>query len=180
MDYIICIQEEETLLEYCKYIIELISCIFTILTVLISCYAVSYAIKEYTLHKKEERANSLARYNERYSTNEYLIKVVRYLWKIDEIKDSCEKSYNEIVDEFKNNEESKLEIPEEYEKELFLRFFEEIQFSIDEGSLDKKQVKDLFFYYADVANRMGEAFVKDYNKDYWHQFKAFIKTMNTL
>lgn len=180
MNFIFCIQEEPTCLECCKFCIDLLTFMATAATVGVSVYAVWYAIKEYSLHKKEEEANTLARYNERYSTNEHLLTVVEYLWRVEDKKDSCEKSYNEIVDDFKNNEERGFKIPTEHEKELFLRFFEEIQFSIEQGTLNKYQVKDLFFYYAEVANRMGEAFVKDYNKYYWRQFKVFVKTMDSL
>ena len=183
MDILVFFQEKENYWDFCSFIMEFLTYLSTIVAMGISIYVACFARREYLLHKKSEKANTLARYNERYSTNEVLKNVVEYLWKIEDKKESYkkrnnEKSYKEVKNEieryFKNNTKSNFKIPTEHEKELFLRFFEEIQFSIEEGALDKKQVYELFYYYAKIANDMGEDFVEDYNKDVWRKFRAFI------
>lgn len=187
MELTFSIQEGGSCIETFTFIIELLSFIATIATVGISYNAIVYARKEYLSHKKEEKANTLAKYNERYSTNEHLVVVVEYLWQIEEIKEYSEKnslykkSYKEISDfldtESKDNPKSSFKIPTGHQKELFLRFFEEIQYSIEQGSLEKEQVKELFYHYARVANDMGEVFVNDFYHPCWRRFKTFIKTM---
>lgn len=187
MDITISLQENQGSLSSCTFILELLSYLATLATVCISGYAVWYARKEYSLHKKEERANTLARYNERYSTNERLLSVVEYLWQIkakEEFykKRDLTKGYKDIKEELEQEVNSRkkcyYKIPSEHDKELFLRFFEEIQCSIEQGALDKSHVKELFYFYAKVAHDMGEDFVEDYNKDCWRKFKVFIRTMN--
>lgn len=187
MNLTINIQDGKSFLDVCSFIVELLSYFSTFLTVTIGAYAVWFAKKEYLLHKKEEKARTLAQYNERYSSNEHLLIVVEYLWEIQNRKEEYEKKLldkknykeiqNEIEIECKNNKKARLKIPTEHDKELFLRFFEEMQYSIEQETLDEEQVKDLFYYYAKIANDMGCDFVDDFDKNCWRKFKVFIKNM---
>ena len=128
-------------------------------------------MKEYKSHKDEEKANTLASYNERYSSNEHLIVVVEYLYN------EIEKSKRNKKTEKNINADKESRQPTPNEKELFLRFFEEIQISIEQGALDKAHVKELFFYYAKVAYDMGESFICDFNHDCWRKFRTFVESM---
>lgn len=183
-------------------VIDFLTMFFTAVTVVVSVAALCYASKEYKLHKDVEKANTLANYNQRYSTDEYIYRVVSYLIEIEkrkgnenfkkmskEKREAYYKKYDDDIKEYNNNieiyycrikrenKDKLIPIPSENDKELFLRFFEEIEYSIEQKALERKAVKDLFFYYAGIAYDMGSAFIEDFDKNHWNRFKKFVREM---
>ena len=171
-------------------VIDFLTMFFTAVTVVVSVAALCYASKEYKLHKDVEKANTLANYNQRYSTDEYIYRVVSYLIEIEkrkgnenfkkmskEKRETYYKIYDADVKEKYRCKSKSIHLPSDNDKELFLRFFEEIEYSIEQKALERKAVKDLFFYYAGVAYDMGSAFVKDFDENHWNRFKKFVREM---
>ena len=181
-------------------VVDFLTMFFTAGTVFVGIAALYYASKEYELHKDVEKANTLANYNQRYSTDEYIYRVVSYLMEIEKRKgnenfkkkskeereayykkyDDDIKKYNKDIEKYhslvkREYKDKLIPIPSENDKELFLRFFEDIEYSIEQKALDRKAVKDLFFYYAGVAYDMGSAFVEDFDENYWNTFKRFVR-----
>ena len=93
------------------------------LSLVVAVYAVLHAKKEYERALKNKQSEVLAQYNERYSNNDSIRKVIEYIT-------------------YSNDDR-----PTVYDKEMFLRFFEELELMIERGYLTKKDVGDLFAYY---------------------------------
>lgn len=152
---------------------EIIQLTLDALLIIITGYAFLYAMKEYKLHQKREKAETLARFNERYSNDKNIEAVVLLLMRIEEGITPDKAEQNE--DDMKLN----------YQKEMFLRFFEELQIAIEAGALDKKLVYDIFAFYALKAFEMGEEFYEELtpkqteetNNGNWYQFRKFITEM---
>ena len=176
MDLILLLQESKNeILDYCSFAVELLTFLASVLSLLISIIAIFYVIKEYKLHKQVEMANTLAKYNERYCTDEHIERTLRFLVKYYDIKkDDKYKHYSdkEILSMAKKKDTSSC-----IDKEIFLRFFEELQYSITQGALDKDVVYDMFAFYAIVAYELDTNFVDDFNGECWCTFKNFAKSM---
>lgn len=67
------------------------------------------------------------------------------------------------------------QLSEEYlnKREQFMRFYEELQFSIDSGRLNKKQTHYMFGYYAGEVFKYDDKFVKDFYAPCWKTFRRF-------
>lgn len=102
-----------------------VSALVAVLSLGVALIAVWYTNKEYKRAVRNKQSEVLAQYNERYSTNEQIRKVVEYMTS--------------------NNPE--VEKPTVYDKEMFLRFFEELELMIERGYLDLEDVRNLFSYY---------------------------------
>ena len=72
------------------------------------------------------------------------------------------------------------EKPSNYEVEMFMRFVEELELQIHYGRLNKKDVSDLFVYYAKMIDEKAELRrllgVTDYEKN-WNRY---IKNMKSI
>lgn len=143
--------------------IALLTFLTTFLTLIVTSYATYYAIKEYKSHQKQSKASVLSKYNERYSNDKNIEKVVQYLI----LKDKCGFIPPERV-------------PDTCEKEMFLRFFEELQYAIDAEYIDKNTAYDMFAYYALKAYELQENFVSDIKKTEWTRFRRFIYFMKQI
>ena len=88
---------------------------------------------------KKEQAQALSKFNERYSSDKNIEIVVKYL--------IGEREGAEVV------------IPTTYQLELFLRFFEELEYAISQKMLDEKHTFDMFSYYALTAFDSEELFL---------------------
>lgn len=131
----------------------------------IALIALSATFYEYRNHVKKRKADTLAHYNTLYCENGSYKKIIKDLIAYDEGKI------------FKYDIKSKADNNEciIYEREMFMRFFEEIQIQIEEGNLDSKTAKILFLWYAKKVDELGDNFISDYNSDCWTTFKKFIK-----
>ena len=132
------------------------------LTALIALIALIVALLEYLSTKDSKKAQVFSEYNIRYSKDPNVTKVVKYLNN----KADC-----------KNNPITP--VPSNYEVEMFMRFFEELQLQIKYGRLDSKDVDDLFVYYAKMLDKNEELRIslgitkEDYNVN-WKNFKELV------
>lgn len=86
---------------------------------------------------------------------------------LDNIKEELEKEKKS--DEISTND-----------KEMFMRFFEEIQYTIDQGGLTEKMVYEMFSYYAIKIYDLNTEFIDDFNEYYWCQFRRFGEKMKRI
>lgn len=63
---------------------------------------------------------------------------------------------------------------------MFMRFFEEIQYTIDQGGLTEKMVYEMFSYYAIKIYDLNTEFIDDFNEYYWCQFRRFGEKMKRI
>lgn len=172
---------------------ECISAVATVATAAVAWIALIYTMIEYHSHKEREQATTLAKYNERYATDPNIQKVVNYLlWKIDN-EQFATTPINTLDYGGSSEEDIK---PTKNQIELFMRFFEELEVSIEAGRLDRDVANNLFAYYAKVlAKKVGDKSPKDvalngyeYKEilptDYdnkgnpWQYFKEFVKQID--
>ena len=67
------------------------------------------------------------------------------------------------------------------DKEMFLRFFEELSYAIKERSIREERACYYFGYYAVIAYLMGKDFVSDLeNRGVWSEFEEFAENMNDI
>lgn len=148
----------------------------------------TYAIIQYQNHLKEEKRKVLCEYNQRYSTDKNIKSVITWMLKVaitNEIN-------GDIIDV---NTNSNVLSPGIQKKEMFMRFFEELNLRIDKGDLDAKEVYNLFSYYAlkfdelwgfrlDIKDYKNEREMISMNendrkefKDCWVAYHSFIQKM---
>ena len=144
------------LLDYCSFIVGLLTFLATLVTTCIAYAAFHYTKREYELFREKERAETLSAFNERYSADDNIAAVVTYLSKIDE---------------YPNPE------PSTFQKEMFLRFFEELQYAIEKRTISEELVYDMFAYYALKAYDMKYKFYNEEDEKYWLRFCAFVNRM---
>lgn len=126
-----------------------VTAICTLFTMIITLAAFYYACKEYCLHKKQVKNDLLSRLNNYYATDENIEKVVKEL----------DNPYNfKTATYILENRQDIL-----WAREIFLRFFEELELYIEKEQLDPDIVCYCFAYYAIVASNKGSEFVSDYN-----------------
>ncbi len=117
-----------------------------------------YAIIEFEQHLRDKKTELLCSYNERYSTDKNIEKVVKLILGED-------------------TADAKAGV---FEKEIFMRFFEELNIQIEHGKLDECEVKNLFSYYALEFHNNDDLHkdITDYgSKDVWGDFHKFIERM---
>ena len=135
--------------------------------VMLTFVAICLTIWGYTIQKKISRYEVFSEYSKRYSEDKNL-KVV-----------SC--ALIDYMENKKENENINVDNLTIYQKEMFLRFFEELELQIENKRMDKPTVQDFFVYYA-VAAAMCEPFVKnteliDNNPDseVWGNYKRLVE-----
>lgn len=89
-----------------------------VVTIIVSWY-------EYHLHKDRERSKVFSKLNKRYLENKDVQAVVKYLSQTGPVQ----------------------EAPDDYQIELFLRFFEELCVYLKSKSFEPQPVEQLFGYY---------------------------------
>ena len=149
------------LLNSLSIIVAIIAAIATGVTAYIAYIALIYAKKEYELQKKVKESETLAVYNQRYSNDENINVVVKYL--------IGKKEYPMI-----------LHVPGTFEKEMFMRFFEELQYAILQKSLDSELVYDMFAFYALEAYEEKDNFFNQKDEKDWRLFIEFAKSMKKI
>ena len=134
-----------------------------IIMVIVTYCAYCKAKEEYKKHVEEVKVHTLSKYNEGYSTDKNIKKVLDYITHDSNVKLS-------------------LQQPTTNEKEMFLRFFEELEIMMHKELLNENEVYILFAYYAIEISRGGK-----YNKSFdykdiedkseWAYFRDFVKRM---
>lgn len=130
------------------------------------------AFKEYNNYQTKVKLATLAEYNKRYSDTSYMATCLEFLTK------------------YLNNQKTVL--PSINQREMFFRFFEELQIQVEAGRLDKEKVKDLFAYYG-VAAFLVEQFVdniiefdsdkteiRENSKQTWNKYYQFLQENKDL
>ena len=135
----------------------------SVITAIISLLAFIVAWMEYNSRLDSMKAQVFSEYNKRYSEDPNIVKVVKFLNYID-------------TDGTLNNPPRGK--PSNYEVEMFMRFFEELELQIQYGRLNEKDVLETFVYYANKLheNENLRSFlgVTDYNKN-WSRFNNLMK-----
>lgn len=150
-----------------------------------TCFAALFAVNEYQNHKEEQRIGLLGEYNQRYSTDKNIQKVVRWMLKVAIVDES-----GEIVGA---NPDRSVCKPDVHEKEMFMRFFEELYLHIKTGSVDKRQACLFFSYYAikfdeikdyrlDISDYKSKTEIENEEVDfsttkYWTSYRRFVDEM---
>lgn len=137
-------------------------------TCLVAIVALYLSYSEYKRYVEREQFATLAEYNKRYSSDQYVISCLNYL---------TSNLYNE-----------KCILPTVVERELFIRYFEELQIQINGGRLAKEKVQELFAYYGIVAF-LDPSFSEDIiefdskdekisenSKNIWRNYFLFLKS----
>lgn len=124
-----------------------------VVTAIAAVFALVVGYHEYCLKKDINMAKVLSEYNNRYSNDCNIVKVVKYL--------------NYRNEGGKNNNFPAAK-PSNYEVEMFMRFFEELEVQIKAGRLKEEDVFNLFTYYAakihSDANLRNELGINDYGE----------------
>lgn len=134
------------------------NCLMVVTTIV--ALIISYI--QYRLHKQKERSILFSNLNKRYLDNTDIQTVVKYLNKTGPAQKK----------------------PNDYQTELFLRFFEELSVYIQSKALSPKVIEQLFGYY------LREIFISDRGKDLlmackyqeyeWPYIVDFINTMKKV
>ena len=138
------------------------------LTVILAALTIFATIREYRYHRKRVMAEVLGQYNERYSSDEHINKVVNYIINYMDGKVTyC--------------------LPTPHDAELFMRFFEEMEIQINENRMEEHQVYSLFAFYALLLG--GDEYLRsslgiskseyDQSKN-WKHFKSFVNRMRDI
>lgn len=140
------------------------------ITAITALCALIVALLEYYGRKDVKQAQILSEYNKRYSEDPNIVKVVKYL--------------NYIDDGGTINNPIPIQ-PSNYEVEMFMRFFEELEIQIESGRIEKHMVNDLFSYYAKklgknehLLNYLGVTDYSSKDHDNWKYFKKLINKNN--
>ena len=150
-----------TMLTCLGAIATILGALATVITAIIAGIALNYAMKEYNLHKKREESDILAKFNERYSTDE-----------------NIQKSLKDLIVLKKNKNVNNPEVLNHHE--MFLRFFEELQIAIENKALNPEIVCYMFAYYAIEADRCDDFVSKEDNYQTWKRFKVFVQDMKKI
>ncbi len=125
--------------------------------------ALFFSLVEYHAHKKREKMAVFSEYSKRYVEDHSIKCVVEFL--------IC----------YFENEKLEGVTPSIYQKEMFLRYFEELEFMIEKGKIDEDDIAEFFVYYA-VAAAMCLPFVQgtelesDSSRcDVWRGYRLLVK-----
>ena len=150
---------------FCSNWAEIIKIIIAIIALGISAYTVRVSLKQFRLYKERERSKIFSKLNEMYLSNQEVQAVVKYL--------TIDKPTKEQAKE-----------PDEYQTELFLRFFEEVCVYMKSDSIEPEQVDKLFGYYLkEIFNSdKGKALIKKckYQVCYWEYLVEFKNIMSKI
>lgn len=101
-----------------------VSAFIAALSLVVTAITIVYAYREYKRSLKDKRSEVFMKYNQRYEENEHIQRIVKY-----------------CTIEGENNP------PTVYDKELFLRFHEELERMIKADYISEDDVCEFFAYY---------------------------------
>lgn len=129
------------------------------ITAMVGVIGSSVAFYEYKAHDEEEKKQLLLKYNERYSTDENI---------------------NQVLEFLTSRGQYKVQIPTVNQREMFLRFFEELEIQIQNNMLDADLVYDLFSFYALEAGKPDDFLTSKYENQNWRYYMDFYKRMKRI
>ena len=107
---------------------------------------------------KQLKTEVFIRYSSKYSMSPEVSAVIKYLEHLDGLKHK-----NTIVP------------PDNHDVEIFMHYFEEIEYLIDGGIMDEQMVYEMFSYYLFVFEKNREEFnITDYDSDSWRRFRHLL------
>ena len=147
-----------------------------------------YAVFKYRNHLQEEKRKVLCEYNQRYSTDKNIEAVIEWMVQVAKT--------DEKTGEIKGvNKDIKTVPPSIHKKEMFMRFFEELNIRLEKNDMNTDEVYSLFAYYAlkfdnywdfrlDIKDYKNELELRGMNvierkafNDNWTGFRSFIDKM---
>ena len=130
-------------------------------TTLFTFCALGLSILEYTKYKKRERVHILTQLNVRFTTDQDINYVIKYL------------------EELEDNNEKAMGIPNIHQLEMYMRFFEEICCLLKSNALKRNIVYYMFGHYVLVFANNKDKWPSElgYDKGYWHLFRDFVDIM---
>ena len=138
----------------------------------VTALALIFAFIEYRLHKKTTQYDTYSKMNERYCNDKAIQKVLNCMLNSyeGEVLNIGKFKYVSMVKNLSVND-----------KEMFLRFFEELNYAVEKKSIKKEKACYFFGYYAIVAYLMGNDFVSDLtDKGMWSGFKELAIDMKEI
>jgi hypothetical protein len=133
---------------------------------------VFYAILQYRSYQDSRKTELLCTYNQRYAADKSIEKVIKWILKtakLDENGKIVGKDPNTVLG---------VEIPDIYDKEMFMRFFEELNVQINKGLLQKEDTLRLFAAYALIFDEYSSfrEDITDYDdRTVWSNYHDFIE-----
>lgn len=126
---------------------------------------------KYSEYVEQKKTKTLSAFNDRYINDENIQKVVNYLIYVDD----NDKNKGLSKDELSPKE------PSDNDWEMFFRFFEEMQYSIEQDLITKDMAYDMFAYYALSAFELRENIINaEEEKKYWNKLNQFISSMKGI
>ncbi|MBD5292776.1 MAG: hypothetical protein HDS23_05970 [Bacteroides sp.] len=132
----------------------------SMLAVGIGCLTLAFSIWQYDANARQ---TTLSTYNKRFNSEPAIREVTKVLTALEYEKGNTELSIKSISN---------------YDKELFYRFFEELELGIRRGLLKTKDVKRLFSYYAMVGITKYNLIDKEDLQENWKLLNSFICRMH--
>ena len=139
---------------------------------IVAMVSAGYAFDQYQNYKNVERTKLLCEYNQRYSSDRNIHDVVSWMLRVAIVNDKGDIVGADPLRCFCK--------PGIHEKEMFMRFFEELYLHVDNKSIEKKKACLLFSYYAIKFDEIKEfrLEITDYNsKEYCVNYHKFVNEM---
>ena len=121
-------------------------------------------IRQYKLHERQMKIELLTKYCVRYSINDDIKAVVRYLEHVEGLSHRKEVPH-----------------PDDHEVEMFMRFFEELELLIVAESIDEELASYMFYHYLQTFEKLKEQWSNvEYDSEEWKLFHNYMKRMKEL
>lgn len=135
-----------------------------LLTPLITLLTVIIAFREYYRKRKQDKIELFIKYNARFCINEDVMRVTKYLEKYVGL-----------------NHHGEVYTPDDHQVEMFMRYFEELEFLIESGAIDEEIVSYMFSYYVfEFEKRKDEWKNVGYEEEGWRVFRNFVNRMHRI
>ena len=138
-------------------ILEILGFVVTIISLIIAFW-------QYSLYKRQMRIEQLSKYSARFCKNSSTIALAKYLNSADDGK---------LTDKEK--------IPDNYDIEIFMRYFEELELLIRAKSIDEKLVSYMYSHYIIKFDDLKTKWSKvKYSSDKWKIFRELVSRMRRI
>ena len=144
-----------------------------IITILATIFGLFKAISEYDEHKRSSSIKFLLDFGKKYTENEDIVEVVKFLEKLEDDNQYMKEYMNENDNTYKD------EALDIHKIEMFMRFIEELELLIRGDSISESATLYLFGYYTTILEKYHGRWPKlKYNEKYWNIYRDFVKKAN--
>ena len=144
--------------------LDTITNVAEIIIALAAVFGIFFNIKQQRTMMKQIKTEVFIRYCSKYPMNKEVSNVVKYLEEIEGL-----------------NHNSTVANPDGHDVEIFMRFFEEIEYHIRAKIMDEQMVYDMFSYYLFVFEKNKEKFnITDYDSDSWSYYRNIVKRLENI